>query len=499
MNNINYNPDVLTCLANLSNDEVFTPPHIANQILDLLPAEIWKNKDLKFLDPFSKTGIFLREIAKRLIVGLESEIPDKQERINHIFKHQLYGVAITELTSLLSRRSLYCSKYANGKYSVCSEFDNEQGNLRYTKTKHYWTNGRCSYCGASRSIYDRPNMESYAYMFIHTIKPEEIFNMKFDVIVGNPPYQLSDGSGKGAGATPLYNLFVHQAKKLNPRFLCMIIPSRWFSGGRGLDEFRDEMLHDNRLRVIHDFLDASECFPGVEIKGGVCYFLWNRDHKGLCNIVTHEKGKIVSSMERPLLEEGKDTFIRYNEAIPIYKKISALHEPTMDTVVSSAKPFGLRTYVQGKPEKFPGSVKFYANNSVGYIAENEILQNKEWIYKHKVIAPYAVGSGDSKTDVVKPLYSEPGSCCSETYIVYGPYETKVETDNVISYIKTRFFHFFLTLKKNTQHATKRAYSFVPVQDFHESWNDEKLFEKYGLSSDEIEFIENMVHPVNDDE
>jgi site-specific DNA-methyltransferase (adenine-specific) len=311
-----YNPDVLTCLANLSNDEVFTPPILVNQILDLLPVELWENPEAKFLDPVSKSGVFLREIAKRLMVGLESQIPDQQERINHIYQHQLFGIAITELTALLSRRTVYCSKTANGKYSVCNTFEGEQGNIIYSRLAHAWNKGKCVFCGASQEVYERGEaLETYAYQFIHSDNPAQFFNsMKFDVIVGNPPYQLED-SGFSRSASPIYHLFVQTAKKLNPRFLSMIIPARWYSGGKGLDEFRKEMLEDESLREIHDFPEAVDCFPGVQIKGGVCYFLWNKENKGLCKVSTHKKDKIISTMTRPLLEENCDTFIRYNEAI----------------------------------------------------------------------------------------------------------------------------------------------------------------------------------------
>ena len=327
-----YNPDVLSCLANLSNDEVFTPPEIVNAMLDMLPQELFKNPDTKFLDPACKTGVFLREIAKRLIKGLERQFPDLQERIDHIFHKQLYGIAITELTSLLSRRGVYCSKYPNSEFSV-SKFEDAEGNIRFKRINHTWKDGRCIFCGASQKEYDRASdLETHAYEFIHTTTPEKIFNMKFDVIISNPPYQLSDG-GNGASAKPIYHLFVEQAKKLKPRYITMIIPARWYAGGKGLDAFRNSMLTDDRLCIIHDFVDASDCFSGVEIKGGVCYFLWDKDYHGECTIYSHQGDKIVSKMKRPLLETNCDTFIRYNDAIQILNKINQLDERSFVTLV----------------------------------------------------------------------------------------------------------------------------------------------------------------------
>jgi len=500
----NYNPDVLSCLANLSNDEVFTPPNLVNEMLDLLPSNLWNNPDAKFLDPVCKSGVFLREIAKRLMIGLENKITDKQKRINHIFSQQLYGIAITELTSLLSRRSVYCSKTANGKYSICDSFTNEQGNIYYELMQHKWQNGKCSYCGASQEVYDRKDiLESYAYNFIHIDKPEKIFNMKFDVIIGNPPYQLSDGGDSNeeartrGGAIPLYHRFVQQAKKLNPRYLTMIIPSRWFAGGRGLDEFRDQMLKDNRISKIIDYPVSSECFPGVEIKGGVCYFLWEKDFNGHCEVKT-KRGEKVSILTRPLLEKNSDVFVRYNEAIPVLRKVKSFNEKSFSSFVSAQKPFGFRTFFKGKSKYFKDSVKIYGNKSIGYVSSEEVMQNKDWLKDHKIYITMAYGAGEDFPHQIinKPFYGEPNSCCTETYLVIGPFSSEKRTLNVLSYMKTRFFRFLVLLRKNTQHAAKGVYQFVPEQNFDESWTDEKLYQKYGLSEAEVYFIESMIRPMD---
>ena len=494
----NYNPDVLNCLANLSNDEVFTPPELANRILDLLPQDLFQSPDTKFLDPFSKSGVFLREIVKRLDRGLEMNIPDRQKRIDHILHNQVFGIAITELTSYLSRRSLYCSMHADGDYSV-SRFSTECGNILYSNRPHTWENGKCKYCGASQAVYDRSSdAEQYAYMFIHTENPSQFFgNMKFDVIIGNPPYQLSDG-GAQASAMPIYNLFVNQAMRLKPRYLSMIIPARWYGGGRGLDEFRSAMIEDKRIRVLHDFLNASDCFgTGVEIKGGVCYFLWERDNEGMCRIFTHIGDSVKEQPERYLKEKNSDVFIRYAEGVSVYHKILAFREKTMDTLVSSQKPFGLRTFVRGTPTKTQDSVILFERGGKSYINRNEIIIHQDWIDKPKVYISAAYNAGDNYPHQVlgKPIIGEPGSCCTETYVVIGPFDNTKESENVVSYIKTKLFRFLVMLKKSSQHAASQVYSFVPIQDFSHPWTDEILYKKYGLDDEEIAFIDSMIRPM----
>lgn len=494
----NYNPDVLSCLANLSNDEVFTPPELVNQILDILPKELFESPSSTFLDPVCKTGVYLREIAKRLNKGLESQIPDLQKRLNHIFTKQLYGISITELTSLLARRSVYCSKYANSQWSICTEFITPTGNIRFMRSPHFWRDDKCFFCGATKSVYDRGNtLETHAYEFIHTTKPEELFGVKFDVIIGNPPYQLSTG-GSGVQATPLYHMFVTQAKKMKPRYLSMIIPSRWFSGGFGLDAFREEMLHDDRIRQIHDFPEASDCFgTGVQIKGGVCYFLWDREQKGDCTVTTHRGKQIGKPETRPLLEEGYDFFIRYNEAISILHKVWRYHEENMDTIVSSQKPFGLATNFEGSKSKREGDIVVYGNKGIEHYPQKSINKNRELINCHKVLIPRAGSGSDSFPHQIlgKPFIPCSPSVCTETYIVIGPFSSRLECENAITYIQTRFFRFLVMLIKPTQDALRKVYSLVPIQDFTKCWTDEDLYMKYSLVNDEIAFIESMIRPM----
>ena len=494
-----YNPDVLSCLANLSNDEVFTPPEIVNAMLDMLPQELFKNPDTTFLDPACKTGVFLREIAKRLIKGLAPQFPDLQERIDHIFHKQLFGIAITELTSLLSRRGLYCSKYPNSEFSV-SHFDDAEGNIRYKRINHTWKDGRCIFCGASQKEYERgEELETHAYEFIHTVNAEKIFDMKFDVIIGNPPYQFSTaGDDNGAQATPIYQKFVTQAIKLSSNYLIMITPSRWFSGGWGLDEFRNIMIHCNHIREMHDFQNSSDCFNGVEIKGGVSYFLYDKNYNGMCDFYSHDAEQITSHSTRFLNEKGCEILIRYNELISVYRKVTQSENfKTFSSIVSGRSPFGFNTNHTGYKDKtFDDDLKYFERKGITYMPLGNVTRGQEYIKKYKLFTAKAAEDGKLPGKVIGNITEGlPDMICSGTYLMIGPFDTANEMVNCKNYMKTKFFRALVAVNKISQNASYKVYEAVPMQDFSKPLTDEFLYDKYNLSQEEINFIESMIRPM----
>jgi len=505
---VNYNPDILSCLANLSNDEVFTPPELVNEILDKLPSELFKDKTITFLDPVTKSGVFLREIAKRLMEGLKDEIPDKQLRINHIFNNQIFGIAITELTSMLARRSVYCSKKANSKYSIAENFNTEQGNILYEKIEHTWNGMNCDYCGASKQNYLRSeSLETYAYKFIHVKNPKEIFDMKFDVIIGNPPYQMSDGGGTGDSAKPIYNLFIEQAIKLNPTFLSMIVPSRWMKGGKGLDKFRDTMMNDKRIRLIKDFENAKECFQGINLDGGVCYFLWDKNYNGQVDYYFKSIDGKENFSKRFLKSEIATTIIRDFRQLSIIEKVFLKSEIKFSEIVSSRKPYGISTDLFNDPKKygydkipekpFAGSIKIYgvfgnkggAKRVVGYIHKDK-FEYTDSVEKFKLFHSYAY----TTTATVPPeiIIAPPKEICTETFLRIGVFNTEKEARNCLSYIKTKFFRALLSYNRIQKNLSRSTFELIPIQDFSESWNDEKLYKKYKLDQSEIVFIESKI-------
>jgi len=512
----NRNPDILTCIANLSNDEVFTPPEFANQMLDTLAkawaadndgANIWEDSSVKFLDPFTKSGVFLREITRRLVQGLEKEIPDLGKRVDHILTKQVYGIAITQITSLLARRSLYCTKHANGEHSIASGFNDEAGNVWFERLEHTWEGNKCRFCGAPKAIFDREDgLETHAYAFIHTdvikTRVAELFGedtMQFDVIIGNPPYQMKGGAG-GSSDSSIYHLFVEQAKKLEPKYLSMVIPSRWLAGGRGLDEFRKEMLNSGHLRHITDFYDSGEAFPGVQIKGGICYFLWDAAHKGMCTVTRISGGVEHHQQDRSLGEF--DVFIRDERALGILRKVLKKQEPSVIDMVSGDTPFGIATNFNDWSERSgKGKIPLHLINrtqrTVGYVKRSIIRKNVDLIDTWKVLVPEAYGAGETFSHQIlgKEIVAAPPSVCTQSYLVVSPFQSESEAQSFAGYYRTRLFRFLVSLRKITQHALRSTYSWVPVQTWDRQWTNEDLYKKYKLTKEEIDYIETMIRPM----
>lgn len=579
-NRNNYTPDVLDCLANLSNDEVFTPPGVVNQMLDMLPKEVCMSRETTFLDPFTKSGVFLREITKRLLdyqvpgyrqtaseieliskeaiqtavkfgelsvnekyyedkarhIGDEAikahpkaneflnfEI-DLQLALDHILTHQVFGIAITELTAELSRRSLYCSKDASGRYSIVGTAfgANSDGNIRFVPMKHTWNKRQladgtfpggtsCKFCGASPEQFDRPNeLEAHAYEFIHKDIEEirkELGQMEFTVICGNPPYQLSDG-GAQASAIPIYNKFIEQAKRLNPHYLTMIVPSRWMTGGKGLDKFRDMMIHDDSIRELHDFADSKMCFQGVDIKGGVCYFLRDSKYHGPSRCVRHNVNGIELST-RYLCEPGDNIFVREPMLISIKNKVD-LTNGSIEDITSPQKPYGFRGDVFKNEAKYnlpkmsdvpiPGGFTILGlgdgqKRINKYVASDYPFPKRGCLGKYKLFVTRNYGCGEIGEVPATPVLATPVLACTETFIEIGPFDTQEELDNFYSYFKTKFFRAMVGVRKQDQGAARAVYHYVPMQDFSKPWTDAELYAKYGLTQDEIDFIESMIKPM----
>lgn len=537
-------PDILNTLSSLSTDEVFTPLKVVRPMLDGLAvawaanhdgASIWADTSATFLDPATKSGVFLREIASRMI---EAHAPyasdaERQERVDHILTKQLFGLGMSEVTALIARRSLYCSKDATGKYSIATEFSRAWGNVWFERTEHIWTEGtprrlvhptsgtevleypRCKYCPATRATYERgDSLETHAYAFTHNPDNDpgefiaETFGelMHFDVIIGNPPYQLGDSGGNSVGnfAMPVYQKFVEAAKRLEPRYLTMITPTRWVAGGRNMNEFRAELLSDHRMRSLVDFADSRDVFPSTaDIAGGVSYFLWDAAHDGPCEVVN----ATASTRSQPVaryLDEW-DVLIRSNQAVSIAHKVE---HPTgannLSHRVSPIQPFSLRTDYRGRSTsagmKFP--ITLYQRGGTSFIERRDVPRNHGWLDEWKVFLSRTASEHGGQADrqglrrvFSKVMVAGPGTACTETYLVANRFPTQLEAEHFAEFLKTRFVRFLVSLRTNTQDLYSDRFSFVPNLPMDREWTDEVLYAEYGLTADEIEYIESTIKPM----
>ncbi|WP_026460601.1 Eco57I restriction-modification methylase domain-containing protein [Schaalia suimastitidis] len=532
-----HNPDVLTCIANLSNDEVFTPPEMAAAMLDLAAEawardhngeNLWANPNARVLDPFVKTGVFLREATHRFNDGLASLIPDPQERVNHILTKQIFGIAITELTALMARRSVYCSKYANSEHSICTAFDTPEGNIWFERTEHTWddktgtresrvdplsgeeifvrTGRRCSYCGAGEEDYGRgEELETHAYAFIHTNniyeRINEIFgaNMHFDLIVGNPPYQLSDGGGSGSSAVPIYHRFIEQAKNLDPELITMIIPSRWFTGGKGLSAFRKAMLTDDHLTDLVDYPNSRDVFDGVDIAGGVCYFLRGRLPAQMCKVTTITNGHEFVEYRR--LDEY-ESFVRDNRTLRIIRKVDKQKFGTFSEIVSARRPFGIDSSFTGSVD---GDLYLFSSSGDARINRADVPKGHALIDTWRVLLSKSSSEHAGQTDKSgrKRVLSRievmpPGSVSTESYLIIGPFSSENEAHNAAEYMRTRFFRYLVSAILITQNISRASFIMVPQVDLSQRWDDRDLYERFNLSADEIELIEQTIKPIGEE-
>ena len=497
-------PDILDVIAALSSDAVPTPPLLARALLDLLPAEVWTTPDYRWLDPATKSGSILREVARRLMGGLAGWEPDRTKRAEHILKDMLYGSAVTQVHGEMTRRSVYVSRDATSKDAVV-RFDGPDGNLPFVTTEHDYpvnrqgkASGPCRVCGAPVGLERGPSRENHAYAFIHGAYPtEEMEDMQFDVIVGNPPYQL-ETEGFGATASTIYHHFVEHAIALEPKYVAMITPSRWFTGGKGLDGFRERMIADRRLRAIVDNPKLFDCFPGVEIKGGVSYFLWDRDHDGDCEFSTRIDGTIISTMTRDL-RSGEGVVIRDNRAMSIVNKVIAKTQRNVEELCSVRKPFGVNIYSNypgSVPDPFEGAIPLIYASHVGYSRPDQIERNHQWINRWKVLIPKA---GDGHGREVSYVLGEaialaPGSACTQTYLIAGMFDTRAETENYAYYLATKFVRFLVLQRKTTQDVTPDRFRFAPLLDMDRRWTDADLYARFGLTEEEAAYIEATIHP-----
>ena len=505
-----YVPDILDVIAALSSDAVPTPPVLARALLDLLPDDVWGNPEYKWLDPATKSGSILREVARRLMDGLTEWEPNPDKRAEHILRNMLYGCGVTQVHAEMTRRSVYVSRDASGPHSIVT-FDDDEGNIPFVLADHEYPTkkgqqgGSCTICGAPYGLERGPNRENYAYAFIHGAYPtEEMKDMQFDVIVGNPPYQL-ESQGFSAQASTIYHHFVSQAISLNPKYVAMITPSRWFGGGFGLDEFRSRMIADRRLRAIVDNPKVFDCFPGVEIMGGVNYFLWDRDHDGDCEFSTRVGGQIVSTMTRDI-RGGDGVLIRDNRAVRIIERVRPSFESaSVEAECSPMKHFGVQmmtNYPGSVREPFPGSIPLVYNTHVGFSRTDQIQRNHQDIDRWKVLIPMAYNGGQQVTEdglvrvavLGEPIALAPGSACTMSYLVAGMFATREETEHYAEYLATKFVRFLVLQRKNTQHVRADRFRFVPMMDMTREWTDKDLYEHFGLTDDEIEYIEATIKP-----
>lgn len=451
---------------------------------------VW-NTDAKILEVNSKTGLYPLYMAYSIFTARRQkkpEVSDEQHWADTL-KDNIFVLCKTPMAVSITRRTL-------------AGFKNLQVNAKYRK----------DLVKEAQEESSREKLASEIQSGKNFWKINEDNDMKFDAIVGNPPYQ----EAKGTNIVPIFNHFMTLAKEINPRYISMIMPSRWMKGGnRGLDDFMKETLADTRIELLHDYIDPKEVFPGVEIKGGVCYLLWGKSHKGMCKYSLHDVSKKEQSVERYLKTEGCDSFVRYPICVSILEKVRKFNEQSFSGLVSVREPYGLKSDFFKHPQKYgveqlskdpiKNGIKIYGLENLKrverYVPNSyKVKRREETLNSYKIFIPNAYGCGaigeELGTPILgTPILGTPMSICTETFYLIGPFQSEDESKNALTYLKTKFFRLLVGLKKITQHTTRDTYSLVPIQDFSRRWTDEELYKKYALTDEEIDFIETMIKPM----
>lgn len=446
---------------------------------------VW-NIDAKILEVNSKTGLYPLYMAYSIFTARRQkkpEVSDEQHWADTL-KDNIFVLCKTPMAVSITRRTL-------------AGFRNLQVNAKYRK----------DLVKDAQEESSREKLASEIQSGKNFWKINEDNNMKFDAIVGNPPYQ----EAKGTNIVPIFNHFMTLAKEINPRYISMIMPSRWMKGGnRGLDDFMKETLADTRIELLHDYIDPKEVFPGVEIKGGVCYLLWGKFYNGMCRYSLHDVSKKEQSVERYLKTEGCDSFVRYPICVSILEKIRKFNEQSFSGLVSVREPYGLKSDFFKHPQKYgvehlskdpiKDGIKIYGLENLKrverYVPNSyKVKRREETLNSYKIFIPNAYGCGAIGEELGTPILGTPMSICTETFYLIGPFQGEDESKNALTYLKTKFFRLLVGLKKITQHTTRDTYSLVPIQDFSRPWTDEELYKKYALTDEEIDFIETMIKPM----
>lgn len=486
--NIEFSTDILALLNGLrpdsDNANVYTPQDVVKKMLDILPKDIWANRDVKFLDPACKSGVFLREITKRLVDaqikadGKKLKGKERLPYIRQVLKNQVYGIAISEEAALVSRRTVYGSQNAMSKYSLSEEiFEDVQGNIRFVENA------------------TTENTKGAQYPFLNkTI--QEIFgeDMHFDVIIGNPPYQENISNPTGQ-APALFHKFVNKSFALQPNYVVMIIPAKWYAGGMGLNEFRAAMIANRHIRRLVDYPDPTECFPNIDLRGGVCYFLWDRDNEGPLKFTNIMGSELSTTIRR---ENPYDVFVRWNQMLSVLQKIERFNERSLSELVSEDSPFGFSTKERGVENDFENSCRLRSSKGFGFVSRDQVKKGELLVDAYKILMGRSI-SGNLEKPPFKVIATieklVPGDVCTHSYIVVGNFENAIENENLLGYLKTRFVRSLLLCSLTGMDISKEKFRFVPLQDFSRSWTDKDLYEKYGITEDEQAFIESMIKPM----